>query len=199
MAAALVLASASQSRASLLRAAGLDFQVDPALVDEDEIKRGMSAEAAPAADTAMALAEIKVLRISPRHPEAITLAADQILECDGEWYAKPRDAADARDQLLRLRGRRHYLRTAAVCAQGGSVIWRQLDSPALTMRAFSESFINSYVQACGAGIVETVGSYRLEGLGVQLFSDVRGDFFSILGLPLLPLLGFLREHGVVAT
>jgi septum formation protein len=195
----LILASSSSVRARLLRDAGLDFSVEPARIDEDAIKESMLGEGAKLRDIADALAELKALRISSRHGEAFVLGADQILVCEGRMLNKPRDLADAGDHLRFLSDKRHDLITAAVIARAGATIWRRVDVVHLTMRALSESFIADYLEQAGDDVLESVGCYRLEGLGVQLFQRIDGDFFTILGLPLLAVLDFLRLHKVVAS
>lgn len=193
----LVLASSAEARAAMLRAAGLSFAVEPAQVDEGEVKRAMRAEDPDGGATARALAALKARRVSARRPGAYVVGADQLLVCEGEWFDKPVDMADARAQLRRLRGRRHALVTAVSVARDRAEIWGTVASARLTMRAFSDVFLDEYLARAGAGILRCVGGYEAEGLGAQLFADIEGDWFSILGLPLLPLLAFLREHGVV--
>jgi len=193
----LVLASGSPKRARMLADAGLPVLVDPAAVDEEEIRAAFHAEGRDAAACAMALAETKSVRVSARHPGALVLGADQILECGGRWFEKPGDPASARAQLGALRGNRHTLISAAAVARNGAVIWHVADRAHLTMRGFSDGFLDAYVAAAGAEILDCVGAYRLEDLGAQLFERVEGDFFTILGLPLLPLLDFLRGHGAL--
>lgn len=195
----LVLASSAEVRATLLRAAGLSFAVEPARVDEGEVKRAMRAEDPDGGATARALAALKAHRVSARRPGAYVVGADQLLVCEGEWFDKPVDMADARAQLRRLRGRRHALVTAVSVARDRAEIWGTVASARLTMRAFSDAFLDEYLARAGAGILRCVGGYEAEGLGAQLFADIEGDWFSILGLPLLPLLAFLREHGVVTA
>lgn len=197
-AAELVLASASASRAAVLRQAGLAIRQIPAGVDEEEVKHSLRAEGADAAHVATALADLKAQQVSRRHPDAFVIGADQMLECNGVWFDKPPDMDHARAHLASLRGRTHELITAAVVVRAGARLWQHVDRAALTMRPFSDAFIDGYLQAVGTEVCGTVGAYRLEGLGSQLFSRVEGDFFTILGLPLLPLLDFLRGHGVVA-
>jgi septum formation protein len=196
---AVVLASASPARAQLLEAAGVQVVLAPAHIDEDEVKGALRAEGVKATDAAIALAEMKALRISPRHPNALVVGADQILVCGGEWYDKPVDMDHARDRLRALRGKTHGLATAAVVVRDGKRIWHHVDTPELTMRSFSDAFIDAYLAREGADALASVGAYRLEGMGVQLFARIDGDFFTILGLPLLALLGFLREHGAVRS
>ena len=197
--ASLVLASAAEVRAALLRAAGLSFTVEPARVDEGAIKRAMRAEDPDGEATARALAALKACRVSALRPGARVVGADQLLVCEGAWFDKPVDMADARAQLRRLRGRRHALVTAVSVARDQAEIWGTVRSARLTMRDFSDAFLDEYLARAGAGILRCVGGYEAEGLGAQLFTDIEGDWFSILGLPLLPLLAFLREHGVVTA
>lgn len=193
----LILASGSAIRAAMLQAAGLDFRVIPSRVDEDEIKLGLKAEGATLRDAAQALAELKAHRVSQTEPADFVIAADSMLACDGRWYDKPEDMAQARDHLLSLRGKTHELVSAVVVARGGSVIWRHVDSAKLTMRDFSDGFLDAYLAQAGAVVMTSVGCYQLEGLGAQLFSKIQGDHFTILGLPLLPLLDILRENKVL--
>ncbi|MCC7271489.1 MAG: Maf family protein [Alphaproteobacteria bacterium] len=193
----LVLASASATRGRLLAAAGLCFEVLPAAVDEDEIKRSLHAEGAPVRDAAAALAAAKAGRVARRRPGALVIGADQILECGGVWYDKPPDLLHARAQLMALRGREHRLATAVCVMRDDTLLWQHGEAPQLTMRPFSDAFLEAYMAASGADVLRSVGAYLLEGPGVQLFSRIVGDYFAILGLPLLPLLEFLRGHGVV--
>jgi septum formation protein len=194
---ALVLASASKARSQMLRNAGIEFAVQPARVDEAAIKEGMQADGAPPADVAQALADLKAMRISPDGADTLVIGADQILECDGVWFDKPESLENARNQLKVLSGRTHHLHTAASVVKEGAVIWREATNVSLTMRALTTPFITDYLEAEGDAVLQSVGAYQIEGRGAQLFAGLRGDFFSVLGLPLLPLLGFLRNHGVV--
>lgn len=195
----LVLASASASRARLLTAAGIEITIDPAMIDENQIKRDCRNNARDAEETALRLAEAKARAVTSRHPGALVLGADQMLDCDGEWFDKPMDLADACQQLLALNGRQHQLITAAVVMRDDTVLWRVVERPVLTMRRFSEAFLERYLQAIGERVLATVGGYELEGLGAQLMARIEGDYFAILGLPLLPLLGFLRGEGAVPS
>ena len=195
----LVLASASRSRASVLAAAGLAFERLPATIDEEEIRRSMRAEGASADDAAAALALAKARRIARERPGALVIGADQILDCAGVWFDKPPDMDHARAQLLALRGKTHRLATAVCVMRDEALLWQHGESPVLTMRAFGDAFLDAYLAAAGDAVLASVGAYLLEGLGVQLFARIQGDHFAILGLPLLPLLGFLRGHGVVAA
>lgn len=193
-----VLASASRSRLQLLRCAGLQLRAEPARIDEAEVKISLLAEQADAAAAAETLAELKARKVSRRAPGALVIGADQILDCEGQWFDKPPDRATAAAHLRALGGRTHTLATVACVVRDGVRIWHQREAPRLTMRPLDEAFIESYLDAAGPRVLETVGAYQLEGLGAQLFTKVSGDYFTILGLPLLPLLGFLREHGVPA-
>ena len=154
------------------------------------------ADAAAAAET---LAELKANKISMRAPGALVIGADQILECEGRWFDKPPDRTAAVAHLRALGGKTHALATAVCVVRDGVRIWHHREAPRLTMRPLDGVFIESYLDAAGPEVLETVGAYRLEDLGAQLFTKVSGDYFTILGLPLLPLLGFLREHGVPAS
>ena len=194
----LVLASASNSRANLLQRAGVPFEVRPAHVDEDSVKETMLAEGAQGRAIADSLAELKALQVSKARPDALVLGADQVLVCDGELFSKAGTMEDATAQLRNLRGKPHLLVTAAVLAKDGAAIWRHVDISTLWMREFSDTFLEVYLAIEGDDLLGSVGCYRLEATGVQLFERIEGDYFSILGLPLVPLLAELRQHGVVA-
>ncbi|HST74491.1 MAG TPA: Maf family protein [Acetobacteraceae bacterium] len=193
----LILASASAARLALLRGAGLAVEAQPAHIDEAEIKAAARADGASPEDAALLLAELKAARIARRAPDALVIAADQLLVCGEEWLDKPPTRDAARAQLLALRGRTHELVTAVLCHRGAARIWHHVARPSLTMREFSDDFLNAYLAAEGDALTASVGAYRLEGMGAQLFDQIEGDYFSILGLPLLPLLGFLRQHGAL--
>jgi nucleoside triphosphate pyrophosphatase len=194
---AVVLASASVARAQLLEAAGLEVIRDPAGLDEAAVKASFRNEGLDAASCAVALAEAKATCVSARHGEMLVIGADQILVHDEHWLDKPHDKVEARAQLARLRGARHELVTAIAVAQNGAAIWREINRAFLYMRGFSDEFLDAYLAGGGEDVLASVGAYQLEGLGAQLFARVEGDYFSILGLPLLPLLEFLRGQGVV--
>jgi len=196
---AIILASASQSRRKLLEAAGIAFHTERAGVDEAAIKRGHAPLEGGYGPLATQLAIHKALAVAARNPGALVIGADQILVCEGEALDKPESIAAARQQLLTLRGRTHCLETAVACAKSASVLWSHVEAPRLTMRSFSIDHLEAHIAAEGNALTESVGGYKLEGLGIQLFETVAGDYFSILGLPLLPLLAFLRAQGVVAT
>lgn len=192
----LILASRSRARAELLQAAGVAFEVVSAAIDEAAVKAALQAENAPARDVADALAEIKARRVGARSPGRLVLGADQVLVCGGQIYDKPDDLDAAARQLRTLRGCTHELYSAAVIAEGPDPVWRHVGRAQLTMRPFSETFLGRYLAGQGPALLDTVGAYRLEAGGAQLFSRVQGDYFSVLGLPLLEVLGFLRARGL---
>jgi len=190
----LILASSSATRAKLLRNAGLEIEVRPARIDEENIRRSLLAEGASTADLADALAENKALRVAQKHPQGLVLGCDQILDLDGAVLAKPDDENDARSQLRRLRAKTHRLFSAAVLYDQGQPVWRKTAIARLTMRPFSDDFLESYLSENWQDIRHCVGCYQIEGPGIRLFSSIEGDFFGILGLPLLDLLTFLTHR-----
>ena len=193
----LILASTSMARQRMLADAGLAFRsVAPACDEEAEKTRLRSGGLVPKAQ-AEALAELKALSVSTAEP-GLVIGADQMLAIDGAVLDKPASTAEAREHLRRLRGRTHELITAAAVAREGAVIWRCVTVPRLVMRNFTDIFLESYLETAGAGALRSVGAYQFEGLGSQLFERIEGDYFSVLGLPLLPLLAFLREQGELA-
>lgn len=193
----LILASQSTARRGLLEQAGLNVQALPAHVDEATIKESAKAEGMSVSDAATLLADAKAARIARKHPDAVIIGADQILVCDGVWFDKPEDVAAARAQLCRLRNRVHDLVTAVVVWRDGERAWHHVAQPRLAMRDFSDAFLDDYLAREGAFVTQSVGAYRLEGPGVQLMRDIRGEHSAILGLPLMPLLAFLRDSGVI--
>jgi len=194
---AVILASASTTRCELLRHAGVPTTAVPAAIDEDEVKKALQADLATAPQAAETLAELKATKVSAKHGTALVLGADQVLECEGRWFDKPTDKAVAATQLRALSGKRHTLATAVCLMRGGTRLWHRNEVTHLTMRPLSDDFITGYLDAAGDDVLSTVGAYRLEGVGAQLFARVEGDFFAILGLPLLPVLDILRMHGVL--
>jgi len=191
----LILASASPSRRQMLANAGLAFDIEPAGVDEEEITRSLGSRAAPQ-ELASTLAEMKAVKVSSRHPEAMVIGADSTLACNGRLFDKPPTMDAARKQLMALRGQTHELFSSVVVARGGQRLWHWAERARLTMRPFSESFVDTYLARAGEDVLTSVGAYQLEGLGAHLFTRVDGDYFTILGLPLLPLLSFLAGHGI---
>ena len=191
----LILASGSQTRLALLRDAGLTVVARPVAIDEAEIKRTARGDGAGPDQTALLLAELKARQI--HDPDAIVIGADQLLVCEGRWFDKPPDLVAARAHLLALRGRSHELHTAVVLRHADRMIWQHIARPRLTMRAFSDAALDAYLALEAERILSSVGAYRLEGLGIQLFTGVEGEHSAILGLPMLELLGFLRQRGVL--
>ncbi|MCC1480962.1 Maf family protein [Roseibaca sp. Y0-43] len=194
---ALVLASASTIRAEMLRRAGVMVDVQPARIDEAAIRDALLAEDAPPRDVADALAEGKARKISARQP-GLVLGCDQVLALKGRLFEKPTTPEQARDHLTALRGQTHQLLSAAVLYDDGKPVWRHVGVARLTMRNFSDSYLDDYIARNWPGIGESVGAYKLEEEGVRLFAQVTGDYFTILGLPMLELLNYLSLRGEIA-
>lgn len=192
---ALILASTSAARRRLLADAGVSVHVESPDVDELTLKRELRKSGAwTGPGTARALARAKSVSVSRRFPEALVIGADQVLVHGERLFDKPGTRQEARRQLMALRGATHFLDTAVAVAEAGRVVWRKSVRASLSMRRFSPAFLDSYLEAEGEEVLRTVGGYRLEGSGAQLFSSVKGDFFGILGLPLIPLLEYLRSR-----
>jgi septum formation protein len=200
MTAGLILASQSAARQAMLAAAGVAFEAIAAGVDEEALKAGLVAGGISARDLADALAEMKAIKLSRRYPTRLVLGCDSVVEqADGELVDKAETRDEAAAQLRALRGTTHRLASAAVICLGGAAIWRHVDVARLTMRDFSEAFLGEYLDAEWPAIGGCVGGYRLEGRGAQLFARIDGSHFTILGLPLLPLLDYLRIRGEMQT
>ena len=195
----LVLASSSVTRARLLRNAGLAFASEDARLDEAAVRDALLAEGAGPRDIADTLAEMKALRISARHPTALVIGSDQVLAVGGRVLGKAEDMSAARDQLLLLRDRQHLLLSAVVVCQGGEPLWRHVGEARMRMRAFSEEWLDDYLLRNAEAVLASVGGYRIEEEGVRLFSAIEGDYFTILGLPLLPLLSWLTLRGTIPS
>jgi septum formation protein len=194
---AVVLASQSSARRAVLQGAGVPFEATVSGVDEEALKTRLLAQGYGPRGVAEALAEEKALTVS-RARSGLVIGADQTLELEGGLYDKVATLDEARERLRRLRARPHHLHSAVVLAQDGKIVWRETESATLTMRAFTDGFIDAYLAAEGDAALGSVGCYRLEGMGAQLFEQIEGDYFAILGLPLLGLLGVLRREGVLA-
>ncbi len=192
----MILASKSAARRAVLTGAGVAFEVSVAGVDEDAVKTAMLAQGATPRDVADALAELKAIRVSRSRP-GLVIGSDQTLEFEGKLYDKVETTAAAAERLKAMRGKPHKLHSAVVVAKDGAPIWREIVSATLTMRDFSDAFLADYLAAEGEEALGSVGCYRLEGPGAQLFSKIEGDYFTILGLPLMGLLDLLRRHGAL--
>lgn len=199
MAQTFILASSSPARRAILEQAGVEIVVRPARVDEDELKRSLKAEGQPAPAIAEALAEAKAIKVSQSVPEALVLGGDQVLVCNDILFDKPTDLDHAAAHLRALSDKWHSLETALVMAEGGKPIWRNISRAKLKMRPLSDSFIADYLQHIGNDALTSVGAYQLEGRGAQLFEKIDGDFFTILGLPLLPVLQQLRLRSMMPS
>ncbi|NIA71711.1 septum formation protein Maf [Pelagibius litoralis] len=195
----LVLASGSATRRKVLAAAGVAFQVQAAAVDETAVKESLRAEGATAIQTAETLAELKAQRVAAKFPGALVIGADQMLSCNAVWFDKPVDSDHAAAHLRALSGKAHELSTAVCVVRNGARAWHHNAVARLTMRSLSDDFIETYLAAAGEAVLGSVGAYQLEGPGAQLFAEVEGDFFTVLGLPLLPLLDYLRANKVLPS
>jgi septum formation protein len=192
------LASKSSARQAILNNAGVSFEAVVAGVDEDAAKAGLLAEGATPREVADALAAMKAVKVSTRRP-GLVIGADQTLDFGGRLIDKVESLDAARALLLELRGKTHKLHSAVVVARDGQPIWRVVDSAKLSVRPFSDAWLDAYLAGRGEALLHCVGCYELEREGVQLFDAVDGDYFTVLGLPLIGLLDFLRLHGALAT
>lgn len=194
----LILASGSAIRREILDGAGLAYEVIVRPVDEAAIKEAMLADGARLRDIADALAEAKAMRVSRQEP-GLVIGADQIMVMDDTLFDKPKDMAEARERLLSMRGKKHELIGAVVICENGAPVWRHICRTKLWVREFSEEFLDWYIKTEGDALTKSVGAYRFEGPGSQLFEKVEGGFFAILGLDLLPVLDYLRTRGIART
>ena len=191
----IILASSSSARARMLAAAGVAFDAIPPKVDEDAVKSSLIAEGAPPDEIAATLAQVKSVKVSAAHPGSLVIGGDQVLEFKGSLFDKPKDMAEAREHLMALSAGCHQLISAVVISENGQPVFRAVKSVTLHMRPLSEEFLDAYLDQAGQSITGCVGGYQLEGLGAQLFYRIDGDYFVVLGLPLLDTLGYLRERG----
>lgn len=194
----LLLASSSQIRADLLRSAGVRIEIESPRVDEESLKASLIQEEAGPHDIADTLAEAKARKLGTRHPDKSVLGCDQVLACDGKIFSKPTSITDARDQLIQLRGATHSLFSAAVLYEGAKPVWRHVGLARLTMRDFSDAYMDDYLERNWPDVATSVGAYKLEAEGVRLFSQIEGNHFTILGMPLLELLSYLTQRGTIS-
>ncbi|SHJ86281.1 septum formation protein [Shimia gijangensis] len=195
----IILASGSEIRATLLRNAGLEFDIAVARVDEDMLRRALEAEGAPPRDVADALAEAKAGKVAMKNPDRLVIGCDQVLEFEGRVFSKPTDIDEARRQLMSLRGNRHQLLSALVVFHENQPVWRHVGVVRLQMRDFSNAYLDEYLDRNWDSIRWSVGGYKLEEEGVRLFHRVDGDYFNVLGLPLIELLNYLTTRGDLKT
>ena len=193
----LILASASPARQGLLSAAGIEFTSVPARIDEESIRLSLRAESARPRDVADTLAEYKALRVAEKFPDALVMGCDQVLDFKGEVLSKPESLAEAADQLRMLRGERHKLLSAVVIYDDAKPVWRFIGEVRLLMRDISDSYLDHYLERNWPDISESVGGYKLEKEGSRLVTRVDGDYFTVLGLPLLELSAYLVTRGII--
>ena len=195
----IVLASESKTRQSILRQAGVEFDVKPARIDEEAIIKSLLTDGATTNDIVDALAEYKALRVAGSNPDGLIIGSDQILVCEKKIYSKAQNMEQAKTTLKELRGKSHQLLSAAVIFEDGKPVWRTVSRAQLFMRNYSDEYLDDYLEYCGSDILSSVGCYFLEDKGVNLFSRVQGDYFTVLGFPLLDVLEFLRNRGVIPS
>lgn len=195
----LILASTSEIRLRILQAAGVEVTAIAARIDEDLVKSSLLAEGARPRDIADTLAEMKARKVAERQPTAWVLGCDQVLELGQEILSKPKDPAEALEQLRRMAGQTHKLLSAAVLYHEGQPVWRHVGEVRLTMRLLSDGYLQDYLARNWSSVRHSVGAYKVEEEGSRLFSAISGDYFTVLGLPLLPLLGYLGDRGLIAT
>lgn len=193
----IILASASSARRQMLAQAGITFKTRVARIDEESVKSSLMAEKALPKDIADTLAEMKAARVASQNPGAVVIGSDQVLDLDGLVLSKPVNLAQARAQLVQLRNRQHKLISAAVIYQNNIPIWRHAGETTLWMRDFSDLYLDQYLERTGAELFQTVGGYKLESEGVRLFSRIQGDYFNVLGMPLVEILNYLSASGII--
>ena len=195
----LILASSSSIRLKLLQSAGIQVSAHPARIDEDAIRRSLQAGLAKPDDIADALAELKARKLAEKNPTSLVLGCDQVLAIGSEILNKPETVEEAESQISRLQGQTHQLLSAVVLYDDNKPIWRHMGVARMTMRTLSQDYLTAYLSRNWPDIATSVGGYKLESEGVRLFSRIEGDYFTILGLPLLPLLGYLGDRGFLQT
>ena len=193
----LVLGSGSATRARILQAAGVPFSIKSPKLDERTVFARLVNAGVDVTAGALELAELKALEVGRSLPKTIVVSADQILECEGVWFQKASDLVQARANLERLSDRKHRLISAIAVAHAGDIIWRYADQAVLSMRRLSPTFLNAYFETVGDSALDWAGGYQIESIGAQLFNGIEGDYTTVLGLPLIPLLGFLRTQGIL--
>ncbi len=194
----IILASGSPTRKQILEDSGVIFEVVVRPIDEASIKSAMIQEGASKLSIVSTLAELKSIKVSSETP-GLVIGADQIMVFDGAIYDKPKTIEEARERLMAIRNQTHYLMGSVVVSEGGVSVWRHSSKVELKVRSFTDKFIDNYIDQEGDALLQTVGAYRFEKRGSQLFSSVKGDFFSVLGLPLLPLLDYLRTRNAILS
>ncbi len=192
-----MLASGSQTRLRMLRRAGVPVQAMAARIDEEAIRQSLETERVQPAEMSVVLAEMKARKVSQAHPEQMVIGCDQILEFEGRALGKARSLAEMREQLSAFRGQSHQLHSSVVVYRASVPAWRHTASARLTVRNFSDTYLEHYVARNGKGLLDSVGCYRIEDEGIRLFSAVEGDYFAICGLPLIPLLTYLGDAGAL--
>jgi septum formation protein len=193
----IILASGSPFRRTLLENAGVDFEAIPAAVDERAVEAPLEGSGVSPEDVALILAEAKAQEVSARYPDALVIGCDQTLSLDDRIFHKPVDMEDARRHLQKLSGRTHHLNSAVVLVRTGETLWRHVAVAGLTMRKLDPGFIGRHLARVGSKALSSVGAYQVEGEGIQLFEEIEGDYFTVVGLPLMPLLAALRDQGAI--
>ncbi len=194
-----ILASGSASRADMLRRAGLAFEIQKPRIDEEMVRAALLGDGAKPRDIADTLAEMKARKVSEKKPDALVIGSDQVLDHAGDLFSKPADIAEAKAQIRRLSGQKHQLLSAAVICENGKPIWRHVGVVRMQMREISEAYLDAYLARNWDSIRHSVGGYKLEEEGVRLFSRVDGDYFTVLGMPLLEILSYLSLRGDLET